>query len=83
MLIWFRAQNPLSMYPPHAFTPLFVHTGERERDGCMILAFGEFALPREGDIPHLTNLPVIDPKFRYDNKPTGRKVLGPIAKDFF
>ena len=68
---------------PHALTPLFLHTGERERDGCMILAFGEYALPQGDNVPHFTNAPTPNPMFRYDNRPTNRQVLGSIAKDIF
>ena len=52
----------------HAMSPLLVHTAEREHNGDMIIAFGEFLLPEDGAVPHLNSSPITDPQHRFETK---------------
>ena len=67
----------------HAMYPLFVHTAERDSEGHMFCAFGEFLLPEDGSTPHLQTPPVTDLTHNFDAKPGYRKVFGDMGRDFF
>ena len=57
----------------HAMLPLLVHTAEREHDGDMGLAFGEFLLPEDGAMPHLNSTPTTDPQHLFEVETSHRK----------
>ena len=68
---------------PHAIVPLFIHTGEREKDGSMVIAFGEYAIPSGDTIPHWMDMPTPNPTQGFDNKFGSRKVLGSLDRNIF
>ena len=67
----------------HALSALVVHTAERDQDGIMTIAYGEFLLPPGEHPPHLTSPLQSDPARSFEVTSGQRAVMGTLGRSLF